>query len=104
MKETKQGVASAEARAQLHEVMAAFEAFKAANDERLEAIERKGGEPLLEEKVARIDASLQQAERRLERVVSEGRRPIVGGPAPSDRFAATSPCCAGEERGWRACG
>jgi len=93
MKETKQGVASAEARAQMHEVMAAFEAFKAANDERLEAIERRGSEPVLEEKVARIDASLQAAERRLERVVSEGRRPVLEGgadPHPA-RFASRPP-------------
>lgn len=90
MKETKQGVTSPEARAQMHEVMAAFEAFKAANDERLAAVERRSPEPLLEEKVARIDASLQQAERRLERVVSDVRRPMVGdGAAPqSARFAS----------------
>jgi HK97 family phage major capsid protein len=87
MKETKQGVASAEARAQLHEVMAAFEAFKAANHERLAAIERRGGEPLLEEKVARIDAALGAAERRLERVASEGRRPVLA-PSPSHASGA----------------
>jgi HK97 family phage major capsid protein len=92
MKETKQAAASAEARAQMHEVMAAFEAFKAANDERLEAIESKRVDPLLEEKVARIDAGLQAAQARLERVASEGRRPVLGesrsGPAPDDRKAA----------------
>lgn len=93
MKETKTAAASAEARAQLHEVMAAFEAFKAANDERLQAIERKGAEPVLEEKVARIDASLQAAERRLERIVSEGRRPALEAPSVTTASGgrATSP-------------
>ena len=80
MKETKQAAASAEARAQMHEVMAAFEAFKAVNDERLEAIEARRADPLLEEKVARIDAGLQAAQGRLERVLSEARRPAL---APS---------------------
>ena len=56
MKETKQAIGSAETRAAMHEVMAAFEAFKAANDERLEEIEAKRADVLLEEKVARIDA------------------------------------------------
>jgi HK97 family phage major capsid protein len=78
LKETKQAAASAEARAQMHEVMAAFEAFKAVNDQRLEAIEAKRADPLLEEKVARIDASLQAAQSRLERVASDGRRPMLG--------------------------
>src|SRR3712207_3694176 len=92
MKETKQAAASAEARAQMHEVMAAFEAFKAANDQRLDAIESKRADPLLEEKVARIDASLQAAQSRLERVMSDGRRPLLGesrgGAAPDERKAA----------------
>ncbi len=80
MKETKQAAASAEARAQMHEVLAAFEAFKAANDQRLEAIESRRADPLLEEKVARIDAGLQAAQGRLERVLSDARRPVL---APS---------------------
>ena len=84
MKETKQAAASAEARAQMHEVMAAFEAFKAVNDERLEAIEARRADPLLEEKVARIDAGLQAAQGRLERVLSDARRP---GLAPSGEAA-----------------
>jgi hypothetical protein len=55
MKETKQAAASPEARAALHEVLAAFEGFKAANDQRLAALETKRADALLEEKVARID-------------------------------------------------
>ena len=83
MKETKQGLASAEARAAMHELMGAFESFKAANDERLEAIERKAGDGLLEEKVARIDQAVGAAQDRLERLSAEARRPVVGEIAPS---------------------
>ena len=39
MKETKTASASPEARAAMHEMMAAFEAFKGANDARLDEIE-----------------------------------------------------------------
>ena len=84
MKETKQASASPEARAAMHEMMAAFEAFKGANDARLEEIERKAAaDTLLEEKVARIDAAVAGAQARLDRVVSEGRRPEIAAGAPS---------------------
>ena len=79
MKETKQAAASAETRAAMHEVMAAFEAFKAVNDQRLDAIETKRADVLLEEKVARIDADLASAQSRLERFASDGRRPRLPG-------------------------
>ena len=42
MKETKQAPATPEARAALHEMMAAFEAFKGANDARLDETKRVG--------------------------------------------------------------
>lgn len=80
MKETKQGLASPEARAAMHELMGAFEAFKATNDARLEEIERKGvADGLLEEKVARIDQAVAGAQGRLDRLMSEMRRPGLGG-------------------------
>ncbi|MET4682868.1 phage major capsid protein [Brevundimonas faecalis] len=90
MKETKTVSGSPEARAALHEMMAAFEAFKGANDARLEEIERKASaDVLLEEKVARIDAAVTQAQARLERVASEGRRPALsGGGEETPRVAA----------------
>ena len=81
MKETKAAVATAETRAAMHEVMAAFEAFRASNDERLAAIESKGADPLLEEKVDRIETALTAAERRMERALTESRRPSLGGAA-----------------------
>jgi HK97 family phage major capsid protein len=102
MKETKQGVASSEARAMAHELMGAFEAFKAANEERLSEIERKrAGDALLEEKVARIDAAVAAANARVERLASEARRPMVGdgggAVAPSTASRSPSPAGAGEE-------
>src|SRR5690606_28626082 len=82
MKETKQALASPEARAAMHELMGAFEAFKAANDARLDEIERRGAaDGLLEEKVARIDQALVAAQARLDRALSEGRRPPIGNGA-----------------------
>ncbi|HWQ86248.1 phage major capsid protein [Brevundimonas sp.] len=90
MKETKQAPATPEARAAMHEMMAAFEAFKGANDARLDEIERKASaDSLLEEKVARIDQAVSSAQARLDRVVSEGRRPELG-LTSSIRFPASS--------------
>jgi HK97 family phage major capsid protein len=40
------------------DMMRAFEAFKEANDTRLAEIDKHGGDPLLEEKVARIDKAI----------------------------------------------
>jgi len=103
MKETKQAPATPGARAAMHEMMAAFEAFKGANDARLDEIERKASaDPLLEAKVARIDQAVASAQARLDRVVSEARRPVigVGSPAdgpPSGSFAATFPTGEGME-------
>ncbi|MBU2290564.1 MAG: phage major capsid protein, partial [Alphaproteobacteria bacterium] len=97
MKETKQASGTPEERVVLHEMMAAFEAFKGANDARLDEIERKSAaDALLEEKVARIDQAVASAQARLDRVVSEGRRPELAA-APSVGFAATSPM-KGEEK------
>jgi HK97 family phage major capsid protein len=82
MKETKQASGSPEARDAVREVMAAFEAFKGANDARLDEIERKAAaDVLLEEKVARIDQAVAAAQARLDRAMSQNRRPAIGGEA-----------------------
>ena len=83
MKETKQASGTAYApesgaRAAMHEMMAAFEAFKGANDARLDEIERKSSaDALLEEKVARIDQAVGAAQDRLERLSAEARRALL---------------------------
>ncbi|MFJ6023367.1 phage major capsid protein [Brevundimonas sp. NPDC092305] len=90
MKETKTASGTPEARAAMHEMMAAFEAFKGANDARLEEIERKSAaDVLLEEKVARIDAAVAGAQARLDRMVSEVRRPELAPPVPAIGRAAS---------------
>ena len=89
MKETKQASASPEARAAMHEMMAAFEAFKGANDARLDEIERKASaDTLLEEKVARIDQAVGAAQARLDRVMTEARRPAIGAEPVAGRLGA----------------
>ena len=88
MKETKHVPAQsfgsgAEARAVLHDMLAAFEAFKGANDARLDEIERKSSaDVLLEEKVARIDQAVAGAQARLDRMASDMRRPAIGTAVP----------------------
>lgn len=92
MKETKTVPGTPEARAAMHEMMAAFEAFKGANDARLDEIERKrSADALLEEKVARIDQAVGAAQARLDRVVSEGRRPGIGSDGRHPSTASRSP-------------
>ncbi|UAL09569.1 phage major capsid protein [Caulobacter segnis] len=81
MKETKHA-ASPEARAALADVLTAFESFKAANDQRLAAIETKRADVLLEEKVGRIDEAVAQAQARLDRIMSDLRRPSLSADAP----------------------
>ena len=84
MKETKTVSGHPEARAAMHEMMAAFEAFKGANDARLDEIEKKASaDALLEEKVARIDQAVASAQARMDRVLSEGRRPMLGAEPPA---------------------
>ena len=80
MKETKQASGQPEAREVVREMMTAFEAFKGANDVRLDEIEKKAAaDVLLEEKVARIDQAVASAQARLDRVMSQSRRPVIGG-------------------------
>ena len=91
MKETKTAAADPQTRAALHEVLSAFEAFKAANDRRLAQLEKKRGDVLLEEKVERIDRALTSAQGRLDRALSDARRPSLGGGrtrSPDERKAA----------------
>ena len=101
MKETKTASGTPEARAAMHEMMAAFEAFKGANDARLDEIEKKASaDALLEEKVARIDQAVAGAQARLDRVLSEGRRPGLDGASPSTASRSPSPFHGEEKSAW----
>jgi HK97 family phage major capsid protein len=71
--------ANADARAITAEMLAAFEALKAANDARLDEIEKRGAaDPLVEAKLKRIETSLDQQRTALERLALEQARPVIG--------------------------
>lgn len=79
---------------QLGQIASAFEEFKAANDKRLDDISNKKGDVLNDEKVDRIEASLQAFETELERQ-SQVRAAIgaVTQETESDKYSAAF-------RGW----
>jgi len=56
-----------------------FQAFKTANDERLDALEQKQGDSLLTDKVDRINAALDAQSKRIENLAISGARPAMGG-------------------------
>ncbi len=58
-----------------------FQAFKSANDERLEALEQKQGDGLLIDKVDRINAALDAQSKRIENLSISAARPAIGGEA-----------------------
>ncbi len=71
------------------EMMRAFEAFKETNDQRLATIERRGGDVLLEEKVARINNTLDTHQRFIDQAALRLARPALGREtAGVDRLAA----------------
>ena len=75
--ETKMGTASSEAVG--GELLAAFEALKAANDARLAALETRGStDPLIDNKLARIEKSLEATRDRLDRLALDAARPGLG--------------------------
>ncbi|HZS63563.1 MAG TPA: phage major capsid protein [Xanthobacteraceae bacterium] len=85
--ETKAGL-PAETLVTFGEMNRAFEAFKEANDERLAAIEKRGGDVLLEEKVARIGQTLDAHQRAIEETTLRSARPALGRDGGADRLAA----------------
>lgn len=61
------------------EIAASFEALKAANDARLEEIEKRGAaDPILEEKLSRIERALSRQQSAVERLALEQARPALG--------------------------
>ena len=80
---------SPEVRAAHSELMSAFEAFRAANDQRLAEIEQKSSaDVLLEEKVDRIDRGLTRAQASLDRLSLAGLRPGTQPAADLERQEA----------------
>lgn len=88
-RETKMAAPSAEARVAMHELLCAFESFKDANDRRLSEIEAKSAaDPLLTEKVERIDQTLTRQKQALDRLSVEASRPALSGNRPSEAKSA----------------
>lgn len=75
-KETK--MAKTEMTASPDEIMAAFEAYKQANDERLAEIESKGAADVL------IDEKLKKLDRRLDQISLKAAQPVDGVPAKAE--------------------
>lgn len=75
--------------AAMEDLSRAFAAFKETNDLRLAEIEGRR-DVLTEEKLARIDAALDTARTRLDRIALDGRRPPLGGSGPLVREAVAT--------------
>jgi HK97 family phage major capsid protein len=79
--ETKAGAGNVGAA--FEDFMRAFEAFKETNDERLDALERRSGaDPLIEEKLIRIDRALDDHRRTVDDLALKSARPALGGAGP----------------------
>jgi HK97 family phage major capsid protein len=70
------------------EMMRAFEAFKDANDERLTLADKRSGDAVLEEKLARIDRTIDAQARRLDEITLKSARPAIGGDRAHVRSAS----------------
>lgn len=68
------------------EMLRAFEAFKETNDQRLALTEKRAGDVLVEEKLARINQTIDAQARRIDDIALKGARPALGG----DRHAVRS--------------
>ncbi|MEQ9317437.1 MAG: phage major capsid protein, partial [Henriciella sp.] len=74
-KETK--MAGTDMKSVAADMMAAFEAYKQANDARLAEIEAKGAPDTL------LDDKLRKLDRRLDQLSLKAARPVEGAPAPA---------------------
>src|SRR4051812_6784983 len=61
------------------EMMRLFEDFKQTNDERRSAINKRGGDVLVEEKMARMNEALTSHQRQLDDINLKSARPPLGG-------------------------
>ncbi len=76
--ETKAGIPP-EAVVTHGEMMRAFEAFKDANEQRLAEVAKRGGDVLAEEKLARINQTIEAHQRYIEEARMKAARPALGG-------------------------
>jgi HK97 family phage major capsid protein len=67
----------------------AFHAFRETNDDRLAQIEQRlSADVLTDEKLSRIDRTLDETKARMDQISLRSRRPALGGDAPDNRDAA----------------
>nr|WP_137045486.1 phage major capsid protein [Pseudolabrys sp. FHR47] len=69
------------------EMMRAFEAFKESNDERLALEQKRAGDALVEDKLARINAAIDAQQRKLDDMVLKSARPAFGAEQKAARSA-----------------
>ena len=69
---------SADVAAAFDEFRRGFESYRAENDVRIKAIERKAADPLTDEKVTKIGRALDENQRVLDELVLKSRRPALG--------------------------
>lgn len=82
MSELETKAASSNVGEAFEDFMRAFEAFKETNDERLYALERRGiADPIIEEKLSRIDRALDENRRVVDELALKSARPPLGGGA-----------------------
>jgi len=99
--ETKSGIPG-DALVTHGDMMRAFEAFKDANDTRLAEIDKRGGDPLLEEKVARIDKAIDALMLKTARpALSAGHDAAVAGVAREHKSAFAAYMRGGDAQGLR---
>src|SRR5262245_19520406 len=87
------------------EMMRAFEEFKETNDKRLAGIDRRRIDVLLNEKVARIDQTIDAQARRLDEIALKNSRPIISGErlrgSPEHKMAFETYVRSGEDTNLR---
>lgn len=69
------------------EMMRAFESFKESNDERLALEQKRAGDALIEDKIARINATIDAQQRKLDDIVLKSARPAFGAEQKATRSA-----------------
>lgn len=75
--------------AAFEDFMRAFEAYKETNDERLDELERRSAsDPLIDERLARIDRAIDETKRTADRLALKAVRPHIGGGSVLETAAA----------------
>ena len=88
------------------DLMRVFEEFKEANDQRLAGAERRSIDVLVNEKLARIDQTIDAQARRLDEIVLKNSRPSISGErlrgSPEHKMAFENYVRSGENANLRA--